>query len=59
MIALEVLLNGTATYSSVNCTQSCSLETNDGFLFLPICCILGEEISSAPGSSERPNGLWY
>ena len=59
IIALEVLLNGTATYSSVDCTQSCSLGTKEGFLSLPICCVPGEDISSAPGTGERPNGLWY
>ena len=43
-------------------TQSCSLGTEEGFLSLPICCVLGEEISSAPGlmvygtEAERTGG---
>ena len=59
IIALEVLLNGTATNGSVECTQSCSLGTRERFLSLLICCVLGEEISSPSGSSESPNCLWY
>ena len=59
IIALEVLLNGTATNGSVECTQSCSLGTGERFLSLLICCVLGEEISSPSGSSESPNCLWY